>query len=164
MIFLPLDKINIKTKKTPEQAVGILKKETQVQKRLSVTEMDILGEDKKTFAGEFDNSKFKISRVTLIVNSFLPVINGEIKEDGDGSNISIEMGLSKITAVFMLAFLAITSAFSVYSLAKIMLSQSILPRDNLGFVFSVLGYLVMMIFYKIEAKRAKKIFKQLFED
>lgn len=164
MILLPYDKIEIESQKTPEQVMEMIKDKTQVQEHLSFTGIRFMQSESKTFAGEIKEDSFRISRIIIGRNSFLPVIQGTVEKATAGAKALITMSLSKITAVIM----AIIFLAALFVAISPLFVDGFSPK-NIDQLFVWLGiilviYAFMTVSFRFEAKKAKKILKEMFED
>ncbi|MBK4732957.1 hypothetical protein JJD41_24270 [Oxynema sp. CENA135] len=64
------------------------------------------GNPDKPYQGEIGDRSFKISRIIHYRNSFLPIIDGRIEPNENGSKISINMKLHPFVMIFMLVWLS----------------------------------------------------------
>ena len=164
MNLLPKDEMTIKSPSSPEEMMEEIKKVTQVQDRLSFTAIRYLKSDVKKFAGEVRENAFKISRIIIGRNSFLPVIEGKVESDGEGSKADIKLSISKITSgAMIIAFILLLGMIIVP-----LISEGVTPKTTeTTVVWVVIGLVVygfMMFSFKSEAKRAKKLLNKILGD
>src|SRR5215472_4770479 len=101
MTFLPFERLTLRTQLRSDE----------VYRRLAATVEPVqwfrnsLAGDDKTHQGEITSSGFKITRVIQYRNSFLPVVTGRIRDEGDGCIIEIILRLHFFVAVFMALWL-----------------------------------------------------------
>ena len=143
----------IRTEKKKEELLYILK--NNVQERQNTWIQKITTENQKYFNGSVeDDGSFKISRTIRYNNSFLPIIDGNIVDDGNSSVINISMHYHP----FVLAFMA-------FWFIGVLIGCIVMPFQKLDrelFVFRFVPYFmlgagVLLVFlpYKIETNIAK---------
>jgi hypothetical protein len=104
MIFkylIPFDRFVIHSRMSVVEAVQALRATVEPRKlfRLSFSR-------EKPFQGEVTGAGFRISRIILYRNAFLPAINGTIEPALNGSLIHIRMGLGPFTTLFSIVWLS----------------------------------------------------------
>ena len=163
MILLPYEKQEIPSEKSPAEVMDGIKDITQEQERLSFTAIRFIQSDKRKFAGEIKEDTFRISRIIIGRNSFLPVISGKVEKSDAGSKTLLQMGLSKITAVFMgVVFLIILIAALVPLIA-----EGVTPKTSeqllvwVGVFLAI--YAFMTISFRLEVSKAKKLLGGIFK-
>lgn len=135
MLLLPIEYVVYKTKLTEEEVI----------KRLEASIKQ------KKYQGEIIGSKFKISRVlTLVRNSFLPIIIGTMEKSSAGSIIiKVRMRLQIHVAIFMCFwFTPILCLFFT---------------TGEGLDFLLFGYGLVMLGFKLESYSSIINFNKLFE-
>lgn len=99
MHIMPYKSFQIKTDLQPGQVHSMLLSKSDANGR------GFLGfKTDKTFCGNVSLTDFELMLVIQYKNSANPVITGEIKPTGSGSEINVTMRLSKIVRVFLVCF------------------------------------------------------------
>ncbi|MEG4942538.1 hypothetical protein [Microcoleus sp. F4-D5] len=110
----------------------------------------------KPYEGTISGKKFKINRIIIGRNSFIPIIEGDIHPQKFGCYIKIRMSLHKIVLGFMILWLWTTGSIGMFALFAWLVEPSVgaifLPILGM-FIF---GWLLCLIPFKIEAKAAIK--------
>ncbi|MEG4945089.1 hypothetical protein QUA82_01955 [Microcoleus sp. F8-D3] len=110
----------------------------------------------KPYEGTVSGKKFKINRIIIGRNSFIPIIEGDIHPQKFGCYIKIRMSLHKIVLGFMILWLWTTGSIGMFALFAWLVEPSVgaifLPILGM-FIF---GWLLCLIPFKIEAKAAIK--------
>ena len=163
MILIPYEKQEIPSEKSPDEVMEGIKDITQEQEHLSFTAIRFMLSDKKKFAGEIGEDSFRISRIIIGRNSFLPVIKGKVEKTDDGSKTMLEMDLSKITAGFMaIVFLIILIAAIVP-----LFIEGFTPKTSeqllvwAGIFLAIFAF--MTISFRLELGKAKKLLNDVFK-
>ena len=164
MKFLPYDRFTIQTETSAEDAMYALKSETEIQQRFSATNMNILGSNRKTFAGIFEGNTFRLFRVTVGRSAYLPEISGEIENgENDKASVYVKTNISTSTAVFSAAAIL----FSLYKVLEYFLgsSQSEAQYGVMVMWLSILifTYGFMMLKYKSEYKKTRELLNTIFK-
>lgn len=134
----------IETKKSKEEVLRIIKEQTSCD--TPVFWNSIFGNNgKQYFNGKVSEDSFKISRKIWYQNSFLPIIIGEVEENGSGSRTSIKMRMN----LFVIAFLLFSFGF-------------LIVRGNL--LTSAIAFGAIAIIFYIEVKIVKKKLLELLSD
>ena len=115
----------------------------------------------KSYLGTITGNRFKMQRAINYRNSFLPNITGEIKNENDGTRISVLFRLSG----FVVTFLKIWS-FGVIICGLALLYISITQKLSL-FLFTIplmliFPILLTFVFFNPESKRSKSDLKEIF--
>lgn len=114
------------------------------------------------YRGTITQSSFKISRSISYRNSFLPVVEGTIRSDFDGSIISMKMRLNYFVLVFVIFW---SSGVTLVFLA--MLMSAIAKGKFQPAIFVPLGMLLFLSAlviggFKYESRLVRKDFEELF--
>lgn len=165
MMLLPYECLTIETRLSPEEA---RRKLTSVVEPRSWFRS--FGSGHKPYQGEVSGYEFKVTRVILYRNSFLPVIKGEIHPEGNGSAIHITMRPHILVLVFVAVWLGYAGYLFLSYLGDIILSSlqihtaQIYPIVLLApGALLVFGYALLMGGFKLESVKSKAFFQELFE-
>ena len=113
------------------------------------------------FRGAVEGDAFRIRRVIGYRNWFLPVVEGAIKPESEGSVVEVKMVLSR--PAFMLTVVWLGFSFSTLMLAVVSMAGK--GAYNLSFIppltLFILGYGICMVGFKAEAANAKTCLKGL---
>lgn len=115
-------------------------------------------ETETVFKGQVSDSHFKITRITNYRNGFLPVVEGSIYSNETGSKVNITMRLSKFVMgswviwiiISLFIFIGLISKFGMLNF------RSFIPLLALMFI-----YLVSVILFNFEAKKAKRLLETM---
>jgi len=103
------------------------------------------------YEGSISGNCFKIKRQIRYTNSFLPLIEGRIEPDFQGSLIHIKMRLHLIVMILLGGFTVVLAFLALISF-------------DLSFAgLLVLVYLMTMLLFKMETWIAKRQLRKLFE-
>lgn len=151
----------ITTDKKKEVLLAILKNNTQETQSYFLPHMQF--DNLKFFSGNVNDDFFKFSR-TLIHhrNSFVPIIEGNIIDNGDNRSINVSMHYHP----FVFSFIVFWLVFVVIGCIVI----SFQNLDNIPFAFRLIpyfmlvgGFLLFTIPYKVECNFAKKKLIELLQ-
>jgi hypothetical protein len=129
---------------------------------------DLSSRDKinsKPYFGTIQNGSFNIRRVINYKNSFLPQINGEIKEDVNGTQIKVEMKLMNFVKFFMIIWFSFCVFFVLIFLLVLLFDKN----SNSESGFSIIVPLLMLIFasflvssgFESESKKSVKDLEEI---
>jgi len=110
----------------------------------------------KLYEGTISGNSFKINRIIIGRHLIFPIIQGDIRPQTFGSSIKIRMSLHKIVIAFLILWLWTTGSIGLFSLFAWLVEPSV------GAIFVpilgmfILGWLLCLIPFKIEAKAATK--------
>jgi|SRR2546428_13836372 len=113
----------------------------------------------RAFEGRVEGTRFKINCVIHYRNSFLPVIEGELRENSDGVTLHAILRLHRFVAVFMTLWIGgvLTGAIAF------LLGRGNDPRALVAVPFgmALFGYGLTMGAFKTEARRARRLLEEL---
>lgn len=122
-----------------------------------------------TYRGDVSKTGFKLSRYISYQNSFIPIIRGNMEPQTDKTDIRITMKLQLFVKVFMIIWLSLAGLASLVVLiiaANLLFRGRIHLMEPLAFIpvgMFIFGYLLMLLPFKLEAKKSKKELDLLFE-
>ncbi|MEA5570375.1 hypothetical protein [Calothrix sp. UHCC 0171] len=171
MKFLPYERLIIYSQLTQESAIQKL-----IDVVDSASNRNFRASVIKPYRGEIIGYKFKIRRVINYRNSFLPVIQGEIKSAKAGCCIDLKMRLNLIVICFLFVWSSplIYSLLMIFIVGIIQLIQLAFPElvtvsgsIPLNIIFVLFGmilfcYCLATIFFKIESTKSKVFLQKLF--
>jgi hypothetical protein len=117
----------------------------------------------KTYEGELFENKFKINRIILYRNSFIPIIYGTIISESNKTKIYVKMKLHIFVKIFMCLW---SSFFALGFFKDIKNFISDMELNAFPFAFMaiiLLGYIFMTGIFKAECRKSKIYFGELFE-
>lgn len=139
MNLLPYEKFEIRTRFNTQE----------IQSRMAET---------PKYKGKSIPNGFTAIRVITYRNSFLPIIKGEIQDDGRGKSIvTVTMKLHILVSVFMGIWLSFVSIFCILFLTTT--SELDVPdifQYVLPFAMLVFGLVLTYVPFKVEAKKSKR--------
>lgn len=116
----------------------------------------------KPYEGWLRGNSFKVNRLIMYRNSFLPTIKGEIVKEYRGAKVHITMRLHTFVLVFMLIWLGGVFAFCIAALFTSaggeMGAFILVPFGMLLF-----GYGLSTAAFKYESKKSKAFFAEVLE-
>lgn len=149
MRFFPYEKFNIETTRTKEEIISTVRLNTNLGKL-----MPFLGSrHKKLFNGMVVNDDFKIAPAIHYRNSFIPIIEGQVKQKEDGSSIDITMRLNELAKTFMIIWLSFCAMFLGI---PIIAGKTFSFGNIMPLIMFVFGFGLTHIAYRFEAKKCKK--------
>ncbi len=161
MKFLPFEEITYKTSLSPEEVLERLGKVVRHRENSDgVSFSRETNADNKAYEGTINGNSFSITRIIHYQNSFLPLINGVIERDVDGTKIRVKMRLHGSVMLLMLFIItiAIYISYSFFQSSKKFDLHMLFPA--LGIVY---GYFLTMLGFNYEAAKSKKDLAELFE-
>ena len=151
---------SIETNKEKEELLAILKNNTEDEPHFWSLRTQLTGS--KYFFGYVHDDEFKISRVIMYRNSFLPVIEGNIIDNGSNRVVNISMHYHP----FVLGFMAIWLIFVIIGCIVTPFQKV----DGMPFIFRfipyfmlVFGALLFTVPYKVESNIAKNKLIELLQ-
>lgn len=115
------------------------------------------------YEGSINGSSFKINRIIGYRNSFLPIINGVIEKDFNGTKIKVKMRLHTFVIVFMFIWFGGVGIGCLAFLPMIFNSQDFESMVLIPFGMLIFGYALVTGGFKYESIKSKKYLAQLFE-
>jgi hypothetical protein len=161
MNLLPFEKIIYQSKLTQTEITQRLQQETVPLQYIRISFFK--KPSGKKFEGKVLENSFNIQRIIYYRNSFLPVISGKVEEEPSGSIIRLEMQLNTFVKVFLIFFLAIASTgfFSAKSFSPA--NEISIPVMLLSFSMILLFYMIIILTFHYEVKKAKKNLEVLLD-
>ena len=164
MIFIPYERLTIKTYLRPNDALEKLKHIIGKRKYWSYRREN----GRKPYSGSIDGLNFTVSRNIYYKNSFLPIIKGKVESDMGGCVIKLTMAPHILVIVFMLIWMIMVGFISL----PLLFDTNIPVTEVRGSIFSARFFSFAMLFFayaltlgafKFESVKAKKDLKELFE-
>ncbi|MEG4505297.1 hypothetical protein QUA81_16050 [Microcoleus sp. F6_B4] len=153
--LIPFESLTITTSLTFSEVLHRLDEVVTTPKLFRVT-LPFGSPPAKPYEGTISGKKFKINRIIIGRNSFIPIIEGDIHPQKFGCYIKIRMSLNKIVLGLMILWLWTTGSIGMFALFAWLVEPSV------GAIFIpilgmfILGWLLCLIPFKIEAKAAIK--------
>jgi hypothetical protein len=116
----------------------------------------IKNDNGRPYEGELHENTFRMNRIILYTNSFIPIIHGTIIKENNKTKIKIIMKLHIFVSIFMSLYFMF---FAFEFLADMRLNA--FPFTPMAIIF--FGYILMTGMFKIETKKSKEYLKRLFE-
>ena len=110
----------------------------------------------KPYEGTISGNTFRINRIIIGRNSFIPIIKGDIHSQPFGCSIKIRMSLHELVIGFMLLWLWTTGSIGMFALFAWLVEPSVGPIFLPILGMFMFGWLLCLIPFKIEAKAATK--------
>lgn len=154
-LFIPFESLTITTSLSFSEVVSRLDEVIAPPKLFRIT-LPFGSPPSKPYEGTISGNRFKINRIIIGRNSFIPIIEGDIHTQKFGCYIKIRMSLHNIVLGFMILWLWTTGSIGMFSLFAWLVEPSV------GAIFlPILGmfifvWLLCLIPFKIEAKAATK--------
>lgn len=149
--FLPVEKYQIHTKLSVEE----------VKERVS----SLLFSD---YSGSLNGNVFKMNRSIKYQNSFLPDIKGTITVYAGKTEIDVSMTMNLFVRIFMIVYLSLLSIPSLIILLALVRRllhfyfKGLSPFIIIPIGMLIVGYLLMMVAFKLEARKSKKDLNKIF--
>jgi hypothetical protein len=161
MAFLPWENIEYKTNLTKDEIINRINSVVEPKGVFGVYFFKKYSYG-KPYDGEIYENGFKIKRISIIGNSFLPIIIGNIIEENGKNIINIKMRCHYFTIGFMIIWFGGNLLILLNNIIKAKSSIEILSGIIASLIFLLFGYLLMTILFKLESIKSKKYFNELF--
>ena len=147
--------LTIKTPKSKNEIINILKENTHEDIPLlkAVYDDNVF---KKYFRGVISEDSFKLQRCTRGQISLFPLVYGNIKESRDGTEINIKIKRYKAVNIFFGFW------FSGLFVLSLLITIVATRYCFIPFAMMLFGFLLNIIPYKIESKKAIEKLKSIF--
>ncbi len=155
MIFLPFEKIELHSSKQPveiEQLLSARVGESTVFSNWQKIQT-------KEYVGKVDSSSFKIRRVISYRNSSQPILYGRYNYDPDGTKVIIKMRMHILVIIFLTVWFG-TLVFAGFN-ANMSYSNTTIEEVHPVWVLFTLAYSLILIFFKVEAKKSMAYLEEL---
>ena len=154
----PSDSFEIDTSMSMEEIIASLDSQTEPAKWFR------LWGDHKTFQGIISRDGFKIRRIILYHNSFLPITRGTFGPGPLGTTSTIKMGLHPFTAAFMSFWFGGVGIGILAVLVSLSRAQTEWdPMLLIPFGMLLLGWVLVSGGFWFEANKAKPILLEMFK-
>lgn len=162
MLLLPYENLTLTTELTADEARERLSEVIDSPKMFRAYWI-FAPPPPKPYQGTIAGNKFRIRRIINYRNGFLTVIEGNICPDLMGCHIAIKIKLNSIVILFLLLWVGICLPTGLMSLLEIFKYKTIAPSKCLvQVVMGIVGYVICMIAFKIQARIAKKFLYRVF--
>jgi hypothetical protein len=170
MWLLPYEHFYIETHLSREKIVQKLHDVTDTTRRI-VWFPTFASRQHKLYLGKVNEANFSIYRWIHHRDSFLPVIDGELLSQNEGSKIKVRMHLHWLVIIFMtlwLGFFGLAFANQTLYLFRYVLQTDSLPANwSAGIVipafFFLFAYGMMIFGFKVDVKRERQFILKLTE-
>ncbi|MBE9186597.1 hypothetical protein IQ270_18365 [Microcoleus sp. LEGE 07076] len=155
-LLIPFESLTITTSLTFSEVLQRLDEVVTPPKLFRIT-LPFSPPPAKPYEGTISGNTFKINRITIGRNLFLPIIKGHINSQPFGCSIKIRMILHKVVLGILILWLWTTGSIGMFSLFAWFVEPSVgaIFLPILGMF--LLGWLLCLIPFKIEAKAATKL-------
>ncbi|WP_445455086.1 hypothetical protein [Flavobacterium sp. HNIBRBA15423] len=163
--ILPFEKLVYRSTLPKDELLVHLQNEIEAEKPFSFRANKFIYS--KPYIGKIYNDSFEIKRAINYRNSFLPQIKGEIKDDLNGSKITVKMNLIEIVKVFMIIWL------SGVLVGCLVISYNLIFKNDLNsegtyFMFTpffmlLFGVVLVSLGFKVESKKSKKDLEKILK-
>ncbi len=161
MLLLPFNTFIFETYNSPKEIETIFKENTILQDEFVLSFMKMAEHQDKKFIGVINENSFHLARVIPYSTSSLPVLEGLVEAKGDGSKITVKMGLNKLMRIFMPFIFAIMAVFSIGMYSGLIQTSLFGGKALLPTLFLIGSYYFMMHTYNREVKRTKQALTDL---
>ncbi|MEG4069577.1 hypothetical protein QUA42_19945 [Microcoleus sp. Pol11C2] len=110
----------------------------------------------KPYEGTIYGKTFKINRIIIGRHLLFPIIHGDIQNQQFGCSIKIRMSLHKTVIGFLILWLWTTGSIGMFALFAWLVEPSVGAIFLPILAMFILGWLLCLIPFKIEAKAATK--------
>lgn len=162
MRILPQKSFTLKTELTPREVHDVLMSKTEPKKK---TDFFFGSSTDKPFRGEVRLFDFEIFTVLQYRNSFNPVVTGTVNPSGGGSEININISLSKSVKIFLLSFFL----FAVELIPLVVVTAIMTGEVSVLFaplpicaLVSIVAGLITYLGFRSGAKRAEEEIRSVF--
>lgn len=169
MWLLPYEHFYIKTHLSRDKLIQKLQDVTDTPRKI-VWFPAFANRQHKLYLGKVDEESFNVYRWIHHQDSFLPIINGKVISQNSGSTIRIRMHLHWLVIILMslwLGFFGIVLVNQIFHVVTYFLQSGILPSDLAAILgpsfFFLFGYGMMIIGFKIDARREKQFIREITE-
>lgn len=152
MRLLPYDKFTIETDKSKEMVYHLLCKNSDLKK--SFLDMP---NAKKSFYGKVWYEEFRFLPINKYRSSFIPIIEGQIREYGENTRIDVTMRMAYFTMIFITVWLGLCALMCIFLLFNGT------PFVIVPIIFFCIGYGVMYFGYNHEVNKVKMKFVDIFD-
>lgn len=156
--ILPFEKLIYRSNLTKEELLAHLQNEIEAEKSFGFGSKSF--SYSKPYIGKVYNNTFEIKRAINYRNSFLPVIQGEIQNDINGSKINIRMQLIEIVKIFMIIWLGGVFIACLATSYTLIFTNDLNSESGffmyIPFFMLALGILMVYFGFKIESKKSTK--------
>jgi hypothetical protein len=118
---------------------------------------------KYPYEGVVEGNTFNINRIIGYRNSFLPMINGNIIQDGEGSKIEVKLKMHPFVLVFMVVWFISVIFICLAVIASLFFSNEFEPKSLLVFLFPIFGIALLYVGFTPEKKKIGTFLEQLFQ-
>jgi hypothetical protein len=115
------------------------------------------------FEGEVSETGFKISRIIRYRNSFLPIVQGQFSPLIKGVRIEVRMRLHVAVLIFSILWLSFVGVSAVTVISQIISTGKFEGGMLIPLGMLLFYYLLVTIGFGIEANKASKLLRDIFE-
>jgi hypothetical protein len=117
----------------------------------------------KTYEGELFENKFKMRRIILYTNSFIPIIYGTIITESNKTKIYIRMKLHIFVKIFMCLWFGFFISFFLPDIRLFISNMELNVFPLTPVIVILFGYIFMIGSFKAESRKSKIYLGELFE-
>jgi hypothetical protein len=144
---LPYEQLVIATSLTPQQVAERLREATAPNERVARHS----SASDKAFQGTVSDREFRITPVIGYMNSFLPLIRGQIEDAPDGARVRVSMRLHPATFGFMLLWFGLVTPVALAIVVVAAITQTFSPFFLVPFGLFAFGYALTTGSFKFES-------------
>jgi hypothetical protein len=161
MAFVPYENIIFESDLSYDEIIKRI--ENIIEPKRSLFSRLFKKNNEKTYEGELFENVFKINRIILYRNSFIPIIYGTIISDCNKTIINIKMKLHIIVKIFMSIWLSFFVLESFTDIKKFISDMELNVLPLMPITMILFGYILMTGIFKSESRKSKIYLEELFE-
>jgi hypothetical protein len=158
MMFLPYENITYKTKLKNNEIINKIQNLIEPKKIIRL----FWKGNEKPYEGEIYENKFKMKPIYnyRIAFMFLPVIFGTIINDFNINKINVKMKLNILAIIIMILIVSICTFGIIIGLFGSINDKIFILY--LSIITFIICYCIIIISFKIESKKTRKLFEEIF--
>lgn len=161
-MFLPFENITYTTSLAPEEVVMRISQVAEPDNSFMLSG-NLSERNLKPYEGTISGHSFRISRKIGYLNSFLPIIKGNIERDLNETTVNVKIRLNSFGIVFLLLWFGGVGLSFLIHRTIVFIDQDFDPKLLIHIGVLVFGYLLVMGGFKYESIKSKKFLGHIFE-
>ena len=161
MSILPHEDYQLITSLPEEEVVELISGQIEPQQTWRLAQFRS-NKNQKPYEGVITGNIFKIIRIIRYRNSFLPMISGTIKQQGESTRIHIEMKIMPLATLFITLLIGVILIMGISFLFIGLHDRSFLPAIAVPVIMFGMGYFMVYWGFKLESAKSKKFLRELF--
>lgn len=163
MGFLPFERFTLHSNLRPDDILYRLCENVEPERTFRFRGFFFSG-NSKPYEGSVDqDGTFSIRRLINYRNSFLPVIEGVVENEGRGSRVKVKMRLNTFVLVFISIWLGIVGIVSVVMLIVAIRSGVLDQGTVIPLGMFLFGAVLTVLAFKFESTRSKRDLAELLQ-